>query len=72
MSVVNVVKPLHVTAVFKIMKKIILKRNSMNYVSNMVTPLYITVISENIKHKRIYSTEYNQDFKVMSQLSLRT
>jgi KRAB domain-containing zinc finger protein len=48
MSVINVVKPLQRTVVFKYIKECILERNLINVI-NVVKPLYITLVSNIIK-----------------------
>ncbi|XP_028617336.1 putative KRAB domain-containing protein ZNF788, partial [Grammomys surdaster] len=48
MSILNVIRPLHNTVVFKGMKELILERNPMN-VMNVVKPFHATVISKTIK-----------------------
>lgn len=43
MNLISVVKPLHITIIFSIMKEFILKRNPMNIV-NVENPFHITVV----------------------------
>ncbi|XP_032757654.1 putative KRAB domain-containing protein ZNF788 [Rattus rattus] len=45
LSILHVVKPLHIRVTLKGMKKFILERNPTN-VSNVVKPLHVTVISK--------------------------
>jgi KRAB domain-containing zinc finger protein len=49
MNVINVIKPLHITVVFKTIKEHILERNPMNVI-NVVKPFHIIIIFKYITH----------------------